>query len=65
MVQCELSEADSIRRVMEGFQAVFHIAADYRVGMDPSKQASMRDSNIGGTERVLDAAADAGVEKIV
>ena len=25
----------------------------------------MRDSNIGGTERVLDAAADAGVDKIV
>ena len=65
VVQGDLSDADAIRRGMEGCQAVFHIAADYRVGMDPSKQDSMRDSNIGGTERVLDAAADAGVEKIV
>jgi dihydroflavonol-4-reductase len=65
VVQGDLSDGDAIRRGMEGCQAVFHIAADYRVGMDPSKQDSMRNSNIGGTERVLDAAADAGVEKIV
>ena len=65
MVQGDLSDADAIRRGVEGCQAVFHIAADYRVGMDPSKQDSMRDSNIGGTERVLDAAAEAGVDRIV
>jgi dihydroflavonol-4-reductase len=65
VVKGDLSDADAIRRGMEGCQAVFHIAADYRVGMDASKQDSMRDSNIGGTQRVLDAAADAGVEKIV
>jgi dihydroflavonol-4-reductase len=65
VVQGDLSDADAIRRGVEGAQAVFHIAADYRVGMDPSKRDSMRDSNVAGTERVLDAAADAGVEKIV
>jgi dihydroflavonol-4-reductase len=65
VVQGDLSDADAIRRGVEGCQAAFHIAADYRVGMDPSKRDSMRDSNVGGTERVLDAAADAGVEKIV
>ena len=65
VVQGDLSDGDAIRRGMEACQAVFHIAADYRVGMDPSKQDSMRNSNIGGTERVLDAAAGAGVEKIV
>jgi dihydroflavonol-4-reductase len=65
VVEGDLSNADAIRRGMEGCQAVFHIAADYRVGMDPSKRDSMRDSNIGGTERVLDAARDAGVDKIV
>ena len=54
------SRTRAIRRGVEGCQAVFHIAADYRVGMDPSKRDSMRDSNIGGTERVLDAAVDAG-----
>ena len=46
VVQGDLSDGDAIRRGMEGCQAVFHIAADYRVGMDPSKQDSMRDSNI-------------------
>src|SRR6185312_6319780 len=64
VVQGDLTDAGAIRRGVEGCQAVFHIAADYRVGMDPSKQDSMRDSNVGGTERVLDAATDAGVDKI-
>jgi len=65
VVEGELSDAGAIRRGVEGSQAVFHIAADYRVGMVASKRDSMRDSNVGGTERVLDAAVDAGVERIV
>src|SRR4029453_11424020 len=65
VVQGDLGDADAIRRGMEGCQAAFHIAADYRVGMDASKRDSMRDSNVRGTERVLDAAADAGVDRIV
>ena len=65
VVQGDLGDADAIRRGMEGCQAAFHIAADYRVGMDASKRESMRDSNVRGTERVLDAASDAGVDRIV
>ena len=65
IVQGDLSDPDAIRRGVEGCQAVFHVAADYRVGMAASKRESMRDSNVRGTERVLDAAADAGVERIV
>jgi dihydroflavonol-4-reductase len=65
VVEGDLGDADAIRRGVEGCQAVFHIAADYRVGMAESKRESMRDSNVRGTERVLDAAADAGVDKIV
>ena len=65
VVQGDLSDAEAIRRGVEGCQAVFHVAADYRVGMDPSKRESMRDSNVRGTERVLDAAIDAGVDRIV
>ena len=34
VVQGDLSDADAIRRGMEGCQAAFHIAADYRVGID-------------------------------
>jgi nucleoside-diphosphate-sugar epimerase len=65
VVEGDLTDAEAIRRGMEGCQAVFHIAADYRVGMDPSKREKMRDTNVRGTERVLDAAADAGIDKIV
>jgi nucleoside-diphosphate-sugar epimerase len=65
VVQGDLSDGDAIRRAVEGCQAVFHIAADYRVGMPKSKRESMFDSNVRGTERVLDAAADAGVDRIV
>jgi nucleoside-diphosphate-sugar epimerase len=65
VVEGDLGDADAIRRGVEGCQAVFHIAADYRVGMDKSKRESMRDSNVGGTERALDAAMDAGVDRVV
>jgi nucleoside-diphosphate-sugar epimerase len=65
VIQGDLSDADAIRRGVEGCQAVFHIAADYRVGMAESKRESMRDSNVRGTERVLDAAIEAGVDRIV
>jgi dihydroflavonol-4-reductase len=65
VVQGDLSDADAIRRGMEGCDAAFHIAADYRVGMDASKRESMFDTNVRGTERVLNAAEDAGVKRIV
>jgi nucleoside-diphosphate-sugar epimerase len=65
IVEGDLGDADAIRRGVEGCQAVFHIAADYRVGMPTSKRESMYDSNVRGTERVLDAADDAGVDRIV
>ena len=60
VVQGDLGDADAIRRGMEGCQAAFHIAADYRVGMPTAKRESMRDANVRGTERVLDAAAGGG-----
>jgi nucleoside-diphosphate-sugar epimerase len=65
IVEGDLGDAGAIRRGVEGCQAVFHIAADYRVGMAASKRETMRDSNVRGTERVLDAAAEAGVDRIV
>ena len=65
VVRGDLGDADAIRRGVQGCQALFHIAADYRVGMPKSKRESMYDTNVRGTERVLDAAADAGVARIV
>ena len=65
VVDGDLGDAGAIRSGVEGCQAVFHIAADYRVGMPKSKREQMYDANVRGTERVLDAAADAGVDRIV
>ena len=65
VVEGDLSDAGAIRRGVDGCQAVFHIAADYRVGMPKAKRESMYDSNVRGTERVLDAATDAGVDRVV
>jgi nucleoside-diphosphate-sugar epimerase len=65
LVSGDLSDADAIRRGLEGCDACFHIAAVYEVGMPKSKQPAMLEANVGGTERVLDAAIDAGVKRIV
>ena len=65
LVEGDLSSDDAIRRGVEGCDAVFHIAAVYKVGIPDSERAAMRDANVGGTERVLDAAVDAGVARIV
>jgi len=67
---CELVEGDltseqAIRDGVRGCDAVFHIAAVYKVGIPGSERPAMRDANVGGTERVLDAAIDAGVQRIV
>jgi nucleoside-diphosphate-sugar epimerase len=65
LVRGDLKDTEAIRQGMEGADTVFHVAADYRVGLRKTSQDSMTDSNVGGTTRVLDAARDAGVKKIV
>src|SRR5687768_2207775 len=67
---CELVEGDladeaAIRRGMQGCDSVFHVAAIYEVGIPESRRPEMFDANVRGTERVLDAAAEAGVGRIV
>ena len=57
LVRGDLKDSEAMRTGMEGCDAVFHVAADYRVGLRPSSHDSMTDSNVGGTTRVLDAAA--------
>jgi nucleoside-diphosphate-sugar epimerase len=65
LVQGDLSDKDAIRKGVEGCDAVFHVAAVYKVGIPESEHAAMFDANVTGTERVFDAAADAGVDRIV
>jgi dihydroflavonol-4-reductase len=65
LVEGDLASTEAIRRGIHGCDAVFHIAAVYKVGIPASEREDMRDSNVGGTERVLDAAIEANVAKIV
>jgi nucleoside-diphosphate-sugar epimerase len=65
IVEGDLSDEAKIRAAMDGADAVFHVAADYRVGLHPSQYPKMRDTNVGGTTRVIDAAIDAGADRIV
>ena len=59
----DLQDADSIRRGVEGCDAIFHCAADYRLYVrDP---APMYATNVEGTRNVMQAAADRGVSRVV
>jgi dihydroflavonol-4-reductase len=65
LVEGDLSSTDAIRRGLEGCDSAFHTAAIYKVGVPRSEHQGMLDANVRGTERVLDAAIDAGVRRIV
>jgi dihydroflavonol-4-reductase len=69
-IGCELVEGDlgsvnAMRGAMRGCDAVFHVAGIYKVGIRDSERPAMFDANVGGTERVIDAAVDAAVPRIV
>lgn len=59
----DLREPDSLAAAVRGCTAVYHCAADYRLGTpDP---AALYASNVEGTDNVLRAAAEAGVGRVV
>ena len=63
LVRGDLRDASSVERAMAGCGLVFHVAADYRLWVrDPSE---MFRSNVDGTRNVMDAARQAGVERVV
>jgi nucleoside-diphosphate-sugar epimerase len=61
----DLGDEGAIRRGIEGCDAVIHAAAVYEVGIPASERPAMREANVGGTERVLGAALQARVPKVV
>jgi dihydroflavonol-4-reductase len=65
LAQGDLASEQAIRDGVRGCDAVFHVAAVYKVGIPASEREDMWDSNVRGTERVLDAAIEAGVPRIV
>jgi dihydroflavonol-4-reductase len=58
-----LDEPASLRPAIDGCDALFHVAADYRLWVpDP---AAMYRTNVEGTRALMMAALDAGVKRIV
>ena len=63
VVEGDLTDASSLQRAAQGCEALFHVAADYRLGArDPSQ---LYRANVDGTRNVLDAARRACVQRIV
>ncbi len=59
----DLTDAASLPRALSGVTRLFHCAADYRLwARDPRELSRV---NVGGTENVLRAAAEAGVSRVV
>jgi nucleoside-diphosphate-sugar epimerase len=63
LVLGDLSQAEAIARLVEGADAVLHVAAVYRTAGHPD--AYYREVNVGGTDRLLEAAARSGVLRFV
>ena len=59
----DLTDRASLERALAGCTALYHVAADYRLGArDP---AQLYRNNVDGTRNILDAARHAGVERMV
>jgi dihydroflavonol-4-reductase len=59
----DLADSNSLGRAAQGCEGLFHVAADYRLGVrDP---AQLYRANVEGTRNILTAAHRAGVKRIV
>lgn len=61
----DLSSIATIRAAMTGCDGVIHLAGSYQVGITPAERPAMYEMNVAVTARVLDAAIEAGVPRIV
>ena len=63
--QGDLSDVAAIKRAVAHADACIHAAAIYKVGIPKKERQPMYESNVNGTENVLDAAIEAGVNRVV
>jgi dihydroflavonol-4-reductase len=63
VVTGDLTDPASLQRALAGCQGLFHVAADYRLWV--RNPAAMYQTNVEGTRALLQAAARAGLERIV
>ncbi len=59
----DLCDPDSVRRAAAGCGLVFHVAADYRLWA--ADAGELYRSNVDGTRNVMQAARNAGVDRVV
>ena len=64
IVEGDLSQPDTLKPAVAGCDAVFHVAADYRLWV-PDGGASMYRANVDGTRDLIRAASDAAVSRFV
>jgi len=63
VIEGDLGDAAAASRLIEGAEVVVHVAAVYRTAGHPDSY--YREVNVGGTERLLEAAAREGVRRFV
>lgn len=63
LAEGDLTDRDSLREAVRGCDAVFHVAADYRLWVADSEP--MYRANVDGSVNVVEAAADAGAGRLV
>ncbi len=59
----DLTDMESLQRAAQGCDGLFHVAADYRLGV--RRPAELYRTNVEGTRNALSAAHRAGVRRIV
>jgi dihydroflavonol-4-reductase len=63
IVNGDLTDAASLREALKGCDTLYHVAADYRLwARDPNE---LYRANVDGTRDLLQAALDAGIQKVV
>jgi dihydroflavonol-4-reductase len=65
VVAGDVLDAATLNAAFSGCEAVFHLAAAYRVGLRPAEGARMVQDNIIGTRNVFERAVAAGATRIV
>jgi nucleoside-diphosphate-sugar epimerase len=65
LVEGDLGNEGAIREGVTGCDAAFHVGAVYKVGVRASEHPAIYQANVEGTKRVLDAAIDGRVSRIV
>ncbi len=65
VVRVDLLDRAGLADAARGCDVVYHLAGDYRVGIGTNERAAMEATNVTAAERLMDAAIDAGVARIV